>query len=207
MAASATPLFVADKATLKASLRLGGLIDTDAADDILNDAMLRARTLMIRVLGDGAVATLAALPSTDSPTTREEVQKVEAQQLEVVLTKRFLLPDLPSAFMDDSGSMLDTYQREAPFRLSNPQERAKLVMELEAQANDISRRLLSDMRAAQKVDELSSASKISGVGAVMLGPDKEAPLLTSRDGHLTNSSTHYGPVSSYTQHRLWHRLS
>ena len=94
MAASATPLFVADKATLKASLRLGGLVDTDAADDILNDAMLRARTLMIRVLGDGPVATLTALPSTDSPTTREEVQKVEAQQLEVVLTKRFLLPEL-----------------------------------------------------------------------------------------------------------------
>ena len=37
-------------------------------------------------------------------------------------------------------------------------------MELEAQANDISRRLLSDMRATQKVNEISSASKISESG-------------------------------------------
>jgi hypothetical protein len=56
------------------------------------------------------------------------------------------------------------------------------------------------------VSELSSASKVSGVGAVMLGPDKEAPLLNSREGHLTTTTSHYGPLSNYTQHRLWHRL-
>lgn len=205
MAANAQPLFVADLPTLKESLRLGRIIDEDAAAPILYDAMLRARTMLIRTLGDGPVANLAALPTTDSPTTRQEVQKVEAEQLEVVLVKRFLISDLPTAFMDDSGGMIDTYNQEAPFRLTNPGERMRWIKEMEVQANDLSRRLVTDLRAEETASDLSAGRKINGTDAVLTGPSDEAPLLTARDGYLTTDTGTAYPQTAYNSYRLWHR--
>lgn len=205
MATTAQPVFVADKATLKASLRLGGIIDTDAADDILNDAMLKARMLIVRVLGDRNVARVQAIPTTDAPLTKFEVQRVTAEQLEVVLTKRYLIPDLPTAFMDDSGSMLDTYNQEAPFRLTDASQRGMWVEELKAQANELAGQLMADLNSTTEVDQVSSGAQINGVGAALLSPSDEAPLLSAREGHVTSDSYRQGYLSQYNRHRLWHR--
>lgn len=205
MAATAEPLFVADKDTLKASLRLGGLIESDAADDILNDSMLKARMLIIRVLGDKVVAKLRTLTAVDAPLSRYEVLRVTADQLEVVLVKRYLIPDLPTAFMDDSGSMLDTYNQEAPFRLTDSVQRKMWVEECKAQANDLAGQILAEMRTDKDADAVGSSTQINGVGAVLLSPSDEAPLLDSREGHLTSAARDSLYLSSYTRHRLWHR--
>ena len=57
--------------------------------------------LIIRVLGDKVVLKLRTLTAVDAPLSRYEVLRVTADQLEVVLVKRYLIPDLPTAFMDD----------------------------------------------------------------------------------------------------------
>lgn len=203
MAADATPLFVPDKVTLKLSLRLGKIVSEDAAEPLLNDAMLKARVLLLRILTSKVVNKILLTPSTTAPMTITEVRRVEAEQLEVLLTKRYMIDDLTTVFLDDSGDMLDSYSKEAPFRLTTPEDRRRAVHELELRSNDLAGRLVADLVTAPENTEHGATLGINGVGSVLLGPPQEAPVLSPREGHVT--TTCFGNASRYTRERLWHR--
>ena len=113
----AAPLFVADEATLKASLRLSAVpasaLDTEA---VIDEAILRARLRFYRDLGVARTNVLVALPFTETPTTEDEVLRALATTVEVKMVKCQLLRDLPNTFMDASGDVNHRWNEEAPTR-------------------------------------------------------------------------------------------
>lgn len=113
----ALPLFVADEATLKASLRLSAVpasaTDTEA---IIDEAILRARLRFYRTLGTGRVTAILATAYTDQPTTEDEVIRALAATVEVKMVHCQLLRALPNTYMDASGDVNARWNEEAPTR-------------------------------------------------------------------------------------------
>lgn len=176
MAAASDPLFLLDRATLKESLRLGKLIETDAAAPLLNDAIQKTRVKLLRNLPERIVLELLATPSVASPTTASEVRRVEAEQLEIIMVRKFLIEDLPTAFMDAGGGMLDWYQKEAPFRMTNAYDRGLWIKSLADQANELAEELCKKQFEAQECSSLGD--RVMGV-ADLRASTEDAPALGS----------------------------
>lgn len=137
MADAAEPLFAADRAELQASLRLGSLIDQDSAAPIFNDCVLRARMQMIQAMDPPMITRLQAIPSTSAPTTRNDVARMQAEQLEVILVKYHIYGELPTQTIDNSGDSNDWYGKEAPLRLTRPETRREERMRLQVEAESL----------------------------------------------------------------------
>lgn len=110
------PLFVADLNALKGKLRLAQLPTSSAANDILDEVILVARTDFYRRLGPTRVGQLLAISFNENPTTEDEVLRALANVVEVKLVRCHLLRRLPTAFMDASGQVNKTWNEEAPVR-------------------------------------------------------------------------------------------
>jgi hypothetical protein len=126
------PLFVADLATLKKSVRLSGV--PDSREDtlaILNEAILKARLDFNRRLGQQRVSQLAAIAFTENPATEDEILRALAGQVETKIVYVQLLRKLPNLFMDASGAAQRIWNEEAPFRERGPTTLDKEIHRLE----------------------------------------------------------------------------
>lgn len=168
MAESASPLFVPTIEELKRSLRLGKLIDADSAAPIFYDCILRARMQMLKAIDSAMLARLNAVAYTTSPTSRAEVARVEAHQLEVVLVKYHLFSELPVQSLDRSGDIPDHYNKEAPTRLLDFEERGEELDRLRRSAEELMGSIC-EWYSSTCVAKLPNAA----VSAIWIGPEEE----------------------------------
>ncbi len=125
------PLFVADLATLKATLRLSGVPsgNTDTLA-ILDEAILRARLAFYRRLGQQRVGVLLATAFSANPTTEDQVLRALANTTETKQVYVELLRKLPNQWMDASGDANRRWNEEAPFRERGPTEGQQEIQRL-----------------------------------------------------------------------------
>lgn len=125
------PLFVADLATLKASLRLTNVPSTSGdALAILDECILKARLSFYRRLGEQRVGVLVGYTYDPNPASKEQILRALANVVEVKLTYVELLRRLPNQFMDASGDANRRWDEEAPFRERGPTAAEKEISRL-----------------------------------------------------------------------------
>jgi hypothetical protein len=181
----ASPLFVADEATLKAALRLSAVpasaLDTEA---IIDEAILRARLRFYRDLGVVRTNVLVALPYTETPTTEDGVIRALANTVEVKMVKCQLLRDLPNTFMDASGDVNSRWNEEAPtrergsFELND--ELARCEQEIVADLVDLAAPNTLDCDEVRVIDgtpdcQTSFPANTPRVGMALKGPSGANP--------------------------------
>lgn len=109
-------LFLADMTLLRAQLRLTGVPTSSDANDILDAAVLVARTGFYRELGSARVAVLVAMSSVDAPDSDNEILRKIAEQTEFQWVRMELMRTLPMLFMDGSGNRDQIWNDEGAFR-------------------------------------------------------------------------------------------
>jgi hypothetical protein len=129
------PLFVADVATLKSKLRLSGVPSASDADDIINEAILIARTGFYRELGSATVGQIVATAFVEDPESEAEIRRATANLLEVKWVRMELMRLLPMLFVDGSANQQQVYHDEAAFReatqMQLDDERRRLANDIE----------------------------------------------------------------------------
>lgn len=164
------PLFVLDMATLKAALRLSGAAATDASA-IINMAVKTVRVKFYQELGGSRVAAILAMSRSDTPSTDDEVMRGTAESCEALWVKHRLLQDLPTVFMDGSGSVQQQWNEEGLLRDASPANMAifseKVYKEVQA--------MLDYLRGDEEDTE-------GGVTASSLGPPARNPAPGTRTG-------------------------
>lgn len=100
-----TPLFVVNMTTLKHELRLSGVPDTnDDVQYIIERAVLRVRLEIYQRLSAAVVSDLLAISYSANPTTANEQKRALANLLEIEMVRGVLFRELPTLFMDASGT-------------------------------------------------------------------------------------------------------
>lgn len=110
------PLFVASANSLKAELRLSGVVAGTDAQQILEAAMLQARAGLYSRLGVTRIDYLQTLPVVDAPSTADQVLRSIASMCEALWVRCILLDKLPVVFMDNSGGDIEFLNQEGTFR-------------------------------------------------------------------------------------------
>lgn len=121
-AVTVAPTFVADIATLKASLRLSSVADDTDVSSILSDAIREARLAFMTRLGISRVAAIVAMtydPETAAPATADELTREAANITETLMVRRTLLRRLPVMFRESSSQAMISFQQDALTRERN----------------------------------------------------------------------------------------
>lgn len=132
---AANPLFVADLATLKASLRLTGAGAGTDADRLINNGILSARLAFYRRLGAARIAEILTTAFTEGPTSTEEYIRVLAHLTEVLIVRREVRKTMAQLFMDASADTQEAWNTEGAFRQGKPTVRELKKEEEEIAAN------------------------------------------------------------------------
>lgn len=111
-----SPLFVNDIETLRAKLRLSGLASASDAEQVLQDAVLSARSRLYQRLGADRVTALLAIAYTETPTDQNGALRAMANTCEVKMVRRELMLSLPMLFSGGLGAAGESWSAEAPFR-------------------------------------------------------------------------------------------
>lgn len=176
---SVDPLFVQDRETLKAKLRLSGSTSTDA-EAILDDAILNARIGFFDSLGSHRINKIKATPLSDNPSTAADIMRARAAIAEVKWVRMLLLRALPSLFVDGSGVALTAWNDEAMIREKGQSELWKEINRLQDEVNDA----LKDLTGEKPPDA-------GTIWASSLGPSRPPRPYDSirpyRDGVLNGS--------------------
>lgn len=102
---------------LMTAMRLGGVQSYgDDAAVIIRQAVMWARTVFYKRLGETRVNQLLAIPSVAAPTSPDQIMRAQADQLEIWLCRWRLMQDLPVLFRDKSAGSLEQWNDEAPVR-------------------------------------------------------------------------------------------
>lgn len=147
------PLFVTDRATLKRTLRLSGVPDQDAADDLLDQALRRARAGFYRKLEQARITTLMGyiISSPPNPDVNTEYLRLLAEDTEVDWVRLELTWLLPIFFQDSSGDALDAWNEVASFRKMDAEELAELRTRLHGVIEDNLDLLSGDEEAGSEI--------------------------------------------------------
>lgn len=140
---AATPFFVPSLAVLKQRLRLSGAQQTDA-EEIIQEAVRKARGRIFGSLGASTANTIKALPLVEDPTTDDGIKRMNAVSLEVLIVKLFLLCDLPLLFMDTSGIVKQSWNEEGLTRNLDFDSIQELKNLLNSQIEDLLAELVDD---------------------------------------------------------------
>lgn len=189
------PVFIASAQALQDQLRLGTLIARDAAFDIFEQAMRQARIVLYDSLTSGTVTAILGYTSVENPATSEELVRTKAEGLERDLVMVYLSHHLPVAFMDAAGGMPTWFNKEAPFRLQSPDERAALREELEIRINKALQDITLRFSGVQGSCDVTTGSAPCAHNLGALPDDIQAPLLgASLDKRLlgVNRADWYG---------------
>lgn len=134
----ASPLFVADLATMKSALRLSGVPEGRDANEIISDAVLEARVGFYRKLGEGRVTYLLGITYTEEPSSSAERLRVIANQTEVKWCRLILMRTLPVMFMDGNNDVIQSWNEESAFR---GMTREDILLETKRLENEITENL------------------------------------------------------------------
>jgi len=138
--ADIAPLFVADAATLRTSLRLSALNETASdAGALVDDAVREVRLGFARRLGLPRVTELVAMtydPTGGAPTTDDEMLRECANLTEILWVKKLLLTRLPTVFRDSSGEARLDFNTEALTRETAEADRQTEIERLNASVED-----------------------------------------------------------------------
>jgi hypothetical protein len=118
------PLFIPSRLALKRALRLEGIPDSGSADDLLDQALRRARSGFYRRLTHSRVVTLQsyAISSPPNPDVNTEYLRLMAEDTEVDWVRLELTWLIPQLHQDSSGDALDVWNEVAPFRKMDTEE-------------------------------------------------------------------------------------
>lgn len=163
------PLFVPDRAALKSALRLEGVPDNDQADDLLDQAVRRARSGFYRRLTHSRIVTLQgyALSSPPNPDQNTEYLRLMAEDTEVDWVRLELTWLIPQMHQDSSGDALDVWNEVAPFRKMD-------VEELEQLRSHLRGTIEQNLDMLRGDEEAGSETSFRGRS---VGPDKTPPRL------------------------------
>ena len=172
----ATPVFVADRATLVSRLRLSGVTATDT-EQIIDTAMLTARIGFFDNLGADRVAEIQALTVVDAnaPNTADEIMRVRAEICEIKWVKMLLLRALPNQFMDSMGGQLQTWNEEGIIR-DDPEKREQQIRSLWEEIIDC----LTDLK--------SDTANPGMISSNCLGPEETTWIASSIASTSTNNA-------------------
>jgi hypothetical protein len=138
---SATPVFVASLAALKAQLRLTGATSPDAEALILG-AMQKARVGIYDRLGASRVTQIQGMTATDTPSTPDELTRARAINVEISWVRMFLLRAMPTMFRDGSSGIQQSWNEEGIARPTGVSEItieiSRLNTEIEGQIKELS---------------------------------------------------------------------
>ena len=109
--ADAVPVFQ-DRAELLLSLRLQGSEDVQA-QALINDSIRNVRVGIYGQLGETRVTALLAITPTETATTTDELDRLRANQLEILWNRFNLLATLPTIFRDSSAQVFSEWNEEA----------------------------------------------------------------------------------------------
>lgn len=172
----ATPLFVADEATLKARLRLSGVDAGSDAQAIIDEAVLMVRANVYARLGDTRVTELLAISFSETFTTNDGALRAIANNLEIKWVWLILMDRLPTIFMDNSGATQEVYNEEAAFRSLDPERLDSLRERCLIQIED----MLSILSGDQEIGDV-------GLGRIFTQDDQEPRLYPG--GSLVGNNT------------------
>ena len=106
-----SPLFVSDLDLLKSKLRLSGAQEGDATE-VIEQAVRDARYFLYDQLGSSLVEELVAIPSSDTPSTENELRRTLAESTETLIVRVELMRVLPTLFLDSAGSAHKAWNEE-----------------------------------------------------------------------------------------------
>lgn len=162
---SVTPLFISDMPTLKKRLRLSGAAQGDALA-IIDSATETARVLIFDSLGASRVNVLLGKPYTENAVTTDGIQRIKANNLELLIIRRDLLRRMPVLFMDSSGAKRESWNDEGFTRRAEQRELQAEITRLDQEIVDA----LTDLAT----DSVSSPSTVQG--GIMCRPTVCSPL-------------------------------
>lgn len=158
------PLFISDRSTLVAKLRLSAANTESNAQDIIDEAIQKVRIGFFDALGADRVSELAAAAFVENAVTASDILRAKANSTEVAWVKLHLLRDLPTLFMDAASITQQVWNQEGQTRNSLPSETRDEIRRLEEFIN----KAIVDLRGATPDTSLASVSVIE--------PDDEQPL-------------------------------
>lgn len=102
---------------LMGALRLSGVQSYgDDAGVIIRQAVMFARTVFYKRLGEIRVNQILAITSVAAPASPDQIIRAQADQIEIWLVRWRLMQDLPWLWRDKSAGSVEQYNNEAPVR-------------------------------------------------------------------------------------------
>ena len=111
------PMFSPTMDYLRSALRLSNLADTNDAVDMIDQAVLHARTRFFRELGETRINALKAIAFTKDPSTQDQYFRTMAVDTEIKIVRAQLMRVMPMSFMDGMAPQ-QVWNEEAAFRES-----------------------------------------------------------------------------------------
>ena len=157
-----SPLFVSNTESLRARLRLTGAAAGDALA-IIDQAILKVRIGFYSRLPEFRIAALLETESVPNPSNKAEILRCLAEQTEVAWVRHTLMQELPTLFIDGSGSTQHIWNQEGMTREIRPAEKDEML-----------RRLWNSIVSA--IEQLGrDVLDPSTTTASTIGPDKKQP--------------------------------
>jgi cytochrome c556 len=110
------PLFVANRATLIARLRLTGSPSVSDAAQIIDQAIEEVRLGFYDRLGSVRVNELEGFTYAENPEDPEELTRARANACEIIWCRLLLMQRMPQMFIDGSANINQIWNDEAAFR-------------------------------------------------------------------------------------------
>lgn len=155
------PLFIADYTVLLTRLRMDGIADDDHVNSefaIVEDAVRRVRIGFFDRLGATRIAELQAIAFNPNPVSDDDLQRMRADQAELLWIKKELIKELPVYFLDGSGRYRENWNEEGLLRQKDQEQ-------LDAMALQICEELERVLTTLTGAGDNPSAIKCSTIGA------------------------------------------
>lgn len=156
-----TPLFIADRDTLKARVRLTGAVNNDT-DVAIDAAIEEARFMFYDNLGAARVAEVVGFPYVENATTTNGLLRAKANAAEAIYVRMKLMRLLPSFFIDATNQTMQRWNEEG---LSRRQSGSDLENEIERLTTEFLE-LLDALRGNTPED--TSSINVSTIGPIPL---------------------------------------
>ncbi len=108
---AATPVFISDLPTLKERLRISQ-VDTGEGASVVDSVVEEVRLELYAVLGSSTVTTIAALTPGDPATTDDELKRLRAENVELLMVRLLLMRRMPILFLSSVGQARQQWNEE-----------------------------------------------------------------------------------------------
>lgn len=131
------PLFHDDLEDLKASLRLTGASAKKDVQPVIEDCVRGFKVWLTQRAGFDTIATIAAVPYVDEPTTELQSRRMAARVLEIKWVWVECLARLQTLFADASGAAFQQFNDQGVWRQLDALDRVSLVRNARREIEDL----------------------------------------------------------------------